>query len=373
MALRGQERVRHAAADEELVDLRQQRLDDAEFVGDLRAAEHHRVGMLRVAGERAQHLDLGEHQAAGVGGQPLCDVVDRRLLAVHHAETVGDEGGVRADQRGQLVGQRAALGIVLAGLAGFEADVLQQRDRAVGQPGDHRLRRVAHQVGGQRDIGAEQFAEPPGDRGQRELRVRLTLGPPQVRGQHHLGAGLGQLLDRRQGRAHPAVVGDLLAVQRHVEVGAHQDTPTPNALGQQIVKVLHVCSSHSYGKTRTSRGGFNGSARAGLKETGFQAAKPLPAVDRHRDARLANCPSCRKRLAAWPTLATGTAAGLSGFLARTAPPRRIGHTCAGDPGVEKAAEVPPLAPLLGSWLEKPSSDQESFLPTRSTRSARRLE
>ena len=55
-----------------------------------------------------------EHQPAGGVRQPLGDVVDAGLLAVHDAEAVADE---RVGERGQLVGERAALGVVLAGLA----------------------------------------------------------------------------------------------------------------------------------------------------------------------------------------------------------------------------------------------------------------
>ena len=95
VALRGQEGEAHPAADQQRVDLRQQRVDHRQLVGDLGAAEHHGVGPLRVLGEPAQHLDLGQHQPAGVGRQRLGDLVHRGLLAVHHPEPVGDERPVR--------------------------------------------------------------------------------------------------------------------------------------------------------------------------------------------------------------------------------------------------------------------------------------
>ena len=74
----------------------------AELVGDLRPAEHHRVGPLGRAGQLLEHLDLGGHQRARVVRQQRGDVVHRGLLAVHHAEAVGDERAVGADQFGQL-------------------------------------------------------------------------------------------------------------------------------------------------------------------------------------------------------------------------------------------------------------------------------
>ena len=86
----------------------------AELVGDLRAAEHDDVGPLGVLGEPAQHVDLGRDQAAHRVRQPLRDVVHAGLLAVHDPEAVGDEG---VGERRELVGEGAALGVVLAGLA----------------------------------------------------------------------------------------------------------------------------------------------------------------------------------------------------------------------------------------------------------------
>ncbi len=83
---------------------------------------------------RSTSISVAHQPAHGVR-QPLGDVVHAGLLAVHDAEPVGDE---RIGQRGQLVGERAALGVVLAGLARVEPDVLQQRDLAVGQAFDRR-------------------------------------------------------------------------------------------------------------------------------------------------------------------------------------------------------------------------------------------
>ncbi len=154
-----QERVGHPATDQQRVDLRQQRGDDAELVGDLGPAEHHHVGPLRIDGQPLEHRGLGGDQIAGVVRQPLGHVVHAGLLAVHHTEPVGDEGRVRADHGHQIVGQRAALGRVLAGLPRVEPDVLQQGDLAVGQPGDRLLGGLADQVGGHRDRRPEQFGQ----------------------------------------------------------------------------------------------------------------------------------------------------------------------------------------------------------------------
>ena len=147
VALGGEEREAHAAADQQPVDLGQQRLDDGQLVADLRAAEHDDVGPLGVGGQPGEHLELAGDQPAGVVRQPLGHVVDRGVLAVHGAERVVD---VDVGEGGQPVGQLAALGVVLRRLGRLEADVLQQQDVAVAERGRLGRRVVAGDVGGQR-------------------------------------------------------------------------------------------------------------------------------------------------------------------------------------------------------------------------------
>ena len=78
---------------------------------------------------------------------------------MHHPEAVGDESASRRDQFGQLPSQRESLGVVLAGLARVEADVLQQQHVAVGQPLGAGQRIGADDVAGQLHVPAELFAE----------------------------------------------------------------------------------------------------------------------------------------------------------------------------------------------------------------------
>src|SRR5437763_1014178 len=54
-----------------------------------------------------------------------------------------------------------------------------------------------------------------------------------------LGAGGEQRAQRRQHRPDPAVIRDRLAVQRHVQVGAHEHAPTRDALGEEVVERFH--------------------------------------------------------------------------------------------------------------------------------------
>ena len=124
-----EEGVRHAAADEDAVGLAEQLVDDGELVGDLGAAEHDGVGALDVLGELLQDADLGGDEVARGVRQPRREVEDRGVLAVHGAEAVAD---VHIGEGGELVGEGAALGVVLGRLTGVEAQVLDDRDLAVG-------------------------------------------------------------------------------------------------------------------------------------------------------------------------------------------------------------------------------------------------
>ena len=224
VALRGQEGEDHPAADQDPVGLAEQRVDDAELVGDLRAAEHDRVRPRDVVGQPRQHLDLGRDQPAGGVRQPLGDVDDGGVLAVHGTEAVGDVRAVLAHQRGELVGERAALGVVLGGLARVEAQVLEQHQAAVLHRPDGRPGRLPHRVGRERDLDAgQQLADPLGHGGERVLLLGRALGPAEVGAHHDARAGVQEPLPRGQRRPDPAVVGDGGAVERHVQVAADQD------------------------------------------------------------------------------------------------------------------------------------------------------
>ena len=125
---------------------------------------------------------------------------------MHDAEAVADTNA--SASAASWSANSLALGVVLAGLAGVEPDVLQHRDVTVGEAGDDLLGRLPHRVGREGDVAAQQLAEPLGDRSQAVALLRLALGPAQVRGHDDPGAGLGQRLDRRQARPDPALVGD---------------------------------------------------------------------------------------------------------------------------------------------------------------------
>ena len=167
--------------------------------------------------------------------QPLGDVIDAGLLAVHDTEAVGDEG-VR--QRGELVGERTPLVVVLGRLTGVEPDVLQHCHVPVGQAVDRGSGAVAHRVGRERHLRAEQLAQPGGHRGQRVRGIGAALGAAQVRGHHDAGAGVTQPDQRRDARPDAPVVGDRGAVQRDVQVTADQHPATPEVA--EVIEGPHV-------------------------------------------------------------------------------------------------------------------------------------
>jgi hypothetical protein len=84
-------------------------------------------------GEPPEYIDLRGDELTHCRRQPLGHVVHRSLLAMHDSEAVADEG---IGQSGQPIRDLAADRVVLAGLAGVEADVLQHRDPAVPQRPD---------------------------------------------------------------------------------------------------------------------------------------------------------------------------------------------------------------------------------------------
>ena len=80
--------------------LRQQVVDDAELVGDLRAAEHDDVRPLRVARSAGRSTSTSAATSSPAACGSRCgDVVDAGLLAVHDAEAVADVG---VGERGEL-------------------------------------------------------------------------------------------------------------------------------------------------------------------------------------------------------------------------------------------------------------------------------
>ena len=133
LALRGEEREAHRAADHDRVDDAEQRLDDAELVGDLGAAEHGDERALRLVAQAEQDVDLLLQQPPHRRRHELRRPDDRGVGAMRGAERVVDVG---VDAVDELRHERR----VVALLARIEAQVLEQLDarRQLGEARAHR-------------------------------------------------------------------------------------------------------------------------------------------------------------------------------------------------------------------------------------------
>ena len=90
VVLRRQERVGHAAADDELVDPVEQRLQDLDLVRDLGPADDRGEGPGRVLEQAREVADLALHEQPGVGRQELRHAHRRGMRAVGRAEGIVD-------------------------------------------------------------------------------------------------------------------------------------------------------------------------------------------------------------------------------------------------------------------------------------------
>ena len=123
LALRGEERVGHAAADDQRLDLRDQIAEQVELGRNLGAADDRRHRPLRCVQRLLQRFELLLHGAPGVGGEQMGDRLDRGVRAVRDREGVVD---IDVAQRGELGGES---GIVFF-FALMEAGILQAQNIA---------------------------------------------------------------------------------------------------------------------------------------------------------------------------------------------------------------------------------------------------
>ena len=244
-------------------------------------------GRLTSVGELLQHADLGGDQAARGVREPGRQVVDRGVLAVHGAEAVAD---VQVGQRGQLVGEGAALGVVLAGLPGVEAQVLQQGDLAVGEAGDGGAGALARPCRRRRRRpcrGVHRAASRPG-RARTAGRARPWGGRGARRRSPWRRASASLVMVGTAARIRPSSVM-VVAVERDVQVGADEHPLARHALGDEFVDRLHAsgllglqtteCGSRHAGQGPAGRvvapgEPCHGAARAGAAPAGSGQSWP---------------------------------------------------------------------------------------------------
>ena len=98
----------------------------------------------------------------------------------------------------------------------------------------------------------EELAEPLSHRRQGVLRVGLAAWTAEVGEHDQAGSGGQQVLQGREAGADPAVVGDPRAVERDVEVGAHQDSLAVE-VPQRVDPGEPTCHAERRSPTRTVR------------------------------------------------------------------------------------------------------------------------
>ena len=261
------EGVGHAAADDEGVDLVEERLHDRKLVRDLRTAEDGDERTNRILDRVAEELDLLLQEEARDGGLDVVRDDGRRGVgAVGRAErVVAVEVAVAGELLGHLGALRLELGLLrgellvrevdalllvvllhLAVLGLVEAGVLEERDLARLEGLDDLV--GGHAVGDELDGEAELLRERLGDRLQRERGIALVrrlaeldaLRAAEVAHEDQAAALLEDVLDGRERRHDAGVVRNLARAvlgHRNVEINTHDDAL---ALEVDVAKSLLV-------------------------------------------------------------------------------------------------------------------------------------
>ena len=191
VALCEEEREHHRPADEDRVAAFEERVDDAELVAHLRAAEHRHEGMLPRLEQARQRLDLLEEQPAAGTRKDTRRPHDRGVRPMRRAERLVHVGV------GELAQVRREGGIV-GRLAPLEAQVLQHDDA----PPASRLATYGSTAAPttrwrEGNLLSEQLAQARRYGRHRILRVRRALRSAEVPGNDDGGVLLAEPLERR--------------------------------------------------------------------------------------------------------------------------------------------------------------------------------
>ena len=98
------------------------------------------------------------------------------------------------------------------------------------------MRRGPDDVARELDLAVKQLGEPRADRRQRVPEVLLTSRATEMCADNDSGTPVQQRGQGGQACPDATVIGDAVAVERHVEVGADQDAP---ARDRQVIYRLH--------------------------------------------------------------------------------------------------------------------------------------
>ena len=218
MPLGAKEGEGHSAADEQAVDLAEERLDERQLVGDLGAAQDRDEGPGGGVEDAPQDLEFLLHEEPGHRRtQVMGDPFDRGVAPVSGGEGIVDVDVAEPRQR---PGEARVVRLLL----GVEAEVFQEEQAARREGSRRLLHRGADAVGGERHPLAEERPQAPGDGTERVLRVGLPLRAPEVGGEDHPGPPPASEGDRGEDGPDARVLHHLaVAAQGHVEVHAEED------------------------------------------------------------------------------------------------------------------------------------------------------
>ena len=215
-ALRRQERVGHAAADDQRVDFRQQIAEEIELGRNLGAADDRRHRPLRRMQGLLQRLELGLHGAAGIGRKLVAQSFRRSVGPVRDREGVVDVNVAEPGERGDEIR-------IVLHLAGVEAGILQAQNVARLHGVDGRFGDFADAILGESDRPSNDARRRGGDPLERILWI-ATFRPAEVREQDDLAAAVGDLPDRRRRALDARRVRQFAVIHRHVKIDAHEHT-----------------------------------------------------------------------------------------------------------------------------------------------------
>ena len=210
-----QERIRHAAADDQRVDLADEVPQKVQLGRDLGPADNRHQGTLRRAKRGLQRLQFRLHQPSRGGRQQPGQCLGRGVRPVRRREGVVDIDLAQGRQ-----GRREHRVVLL--LAGMEPRILQQQDFTLRQRRSRLLGGPADAVFRKAHGHAQDALQLAPDLGKRHLGHRLALRASEMRHQHRLAAPVHDVAHRGHDPLDAGGVGHTAVLDRHVHVHADQ-------------------------------------------------------------------------------------------------------------------------------------------------------
>ena len=124
----------------------------------------------------------------------------------------------------------------------MEAEIFEHGDIAILKRPDGRRSCLPDAIGAKRYVTAKQPLQRLGNRLQREIGLRATFRPAEVRDDDDLGAAVRERLETGHDALEPRRIRDLAVLDRHIEIGADD-----HALSRDVdtVRRLQLVEIHS--------------------------------------------------------------------------------------------------------------------------------